>query len=155
MEIKTLLEENKFPIVSHDRPISLECSKKRPDFIIQSECGFLIVLEVDEYQHDRYECACEQTRMLQIFQDAGGVPLVFIRYNPDRFKTNNEVKNPSGPTRHQTLLRLLGQLRSRTEYPPGNTDNKAAICVYYLFYDGQAKTGANWEPERFVLLDMD
>lgn len=59
------------------------CSGRRPDIMFNFG-SHIVVIEVDENQHLTYEC--EQRRMLEIMQDAGTVPSVFIRFNPDSYK---------------------------------------------------------------------
>ena len=139
----------------YDRPIDQACSRKRPDFIFEAPLGFTVIVEVDEYQHNGYygkqgvdKTDCEVVRMRQIFQDNGGAPLVFIRYNPDTFRTNDKIVRVPDQARHDALLRLLRQLLTRTELPPGDHGRPAALVAYYLFYDGQ---GSTWDPTRIVI----
>jgi hypothetical protein len=42
-----------------------------------------VLVECDEDQHRDY--ACENKRMMQLFQDLGSRPLVVIRFNPDAY----------------------------------------------------------------------
>ena len=61
------------------------CSRRRPDVFI--ECmTHCIVIECDENQHKSY--GCENKRMMEIFQDVGNRPTVFIRFNPDSYVVN-------------------------------------------------------------------
>ena len=48
-----------------------------------------ITIETDEHQHSSsvYSCLCEERKMMEHFQDAGNVPHVFIRFNPDGYVT--------------------------------------------------------------------
>ena len=67
-----------------DKQIKDGCSKKRPDLLL--DLGFQIIdLETDENQHDIYDCSCENKRLMQLSQDLGHRPIVFIRFNPDGY----------------------------------------------------------------------
>jgi hypothetical protein len=71
-----------------DKKISEGCSKRRPDLL----CDFgshIVIIEVDENKHFEYDCSCENKRLMEISQDLGHRPIVFIRFNPDRY-TNSE-----------------------------------------------------------------
>ena len=60
------------------------CSKKRPDLLI--DLGYqLIIVEVDEKQHKNYDYICDNKRIMQISQDNGHRPIIFIRFNPDSY----------------------------------------------------------------------
>ena len=45
----------------------------------------IIIIEVDENKHDTYDCSCENKRLMEISQDVGHRPIVFIRFNPDNY----------------------------------------------------------------------
>ena len=68
-----------------DMIISCGCSKRRPDMFLDLAI-FVIVIEIDENQHTDYDSNCETKRMMEISQDVGGRPVVFIRFNPDDYK---------------------------------------------------------------------
>lgn len=57
-------------------------SRRRPDVFIDLLTHSL-VLENDEEQHVGY--SCENKRIMELFQDAGGRPLVVLRFNPDSY----------------------------------------------------------------------
>ncbi len=119
-----------------DKPVVGGCSKYRPDIVINLTV-LVCVVEVDEYQHRRstYSPECEKIRMMQIHQDFGGIPVVFIRYNPDSYKQFDDDGNfigtsiKSNTNRLETLLNLINGLRNRQEWT-------IPLSVYYLFYDG-------------------
>lgn len=48
-----------------------------------------MIVEVDENQHETYDCTCENKRVMALFQDLGSRPLVMIRFNPDEYTTMN------------------------------------------------------------------
>ena len=103
--VKHFLTSNNVPFV-HNRPASLNGSKFRPDFLIQSKFGY-IVLEVDEHQHKEYIQEEEILRMHTIYNDIQFIRLnsqvLFIRFNPDEYKgVQCELKN-----RHKYLHNIV------------------------------------------------
>jgi hypothetical protein len=49
-----------------------------------------VVLECDEDRHVSKDC--EDRRMMEIFTDLGSRPLVMIRFNPDKYRDENDKK---------------------------------------------------------------
>jgi hypothetical protein len=87
--------KNKFPTFDwkSDKKISGGCSKRRPDLLL--DFGYqIIIIEIDENQHINYGCSCENKRIMELSQDVGHRPIVFIRFNPDEYEKNGE-KNTS------------------------------------------------------------
>jgi hypothetical protein len=126
LRIKTLLLKNNIQF-THDKIVDSSCSRKRPDFIIHSNWG-VIVLEVDEHQHTKsYECECELSRMKQIYMDLGTEKVMFVRYNPDKYKSPitpyNKLK------REEYLIKYIQEIL--TSPVP-----KWFLSSVYLFYDG-------------------
>ena len=73
--------------VMQDKRIQDGCSARRPDIL--SGLGYqVIIVEVDESQHIDYDCTCENKRLMQLSQDVGHLPIVFIRFNPDAYTEN-------------------------------------------------------------------
>ncbi|MEM3858490.1 MAG: hypothetical protein QW478_03680, partial [Candidatus Micrarchaeaceae archaeon] len=126
--IKKLLEANNIKIESYDSIIENSCSKYRPDFVIDYTL-FKVILEVDEHQHDSSPYKCEYSRMVQIFQDFGGIPIIFIRFNPDEYRDVNNKLIKSYTGRENKLLELLHSLNNINELP-------FPFLVTYLYYDG-------------------
>ena len=76
----------KFPDISWvcDKTVSGGCSKKRPDLF--ADMGTHVLMgEVDENQHTNYDCSCDNRRTMELSQDVGHRPIVFIRFNPDSY----------------------------------------------------------------------
>jgi len=72
-----------------DKIITDGCSKKRPDLLL--DLGYqVIIIEIDENQHVDYDCSCENKRIMELSQDLGHRPIIFIRFNPDGY--NNKDK---------------------------------------------------------------
>ena len=70
-----------------DKQIHGGCSKRRPDILI--DLGHqIIIVEIDENQHINYDCSCENKRIMELSQDVGHRPIIFIRFNPDDYKIN-------------------------------------------------------------------
>ena len=74
-----------------DRKISGGCSQKRPDLFLDMGTH-IIIIEIDENKHDDYDCSCENKRIMQISQDVGHRPIVFIRFNPDKYTDDTGKK---------------------------------------------------------------
>jgi hypothetical protein len=71
-----------------DKRIQDGCSRKRPDLLL--DLGYhVIVVEIDENQHESYDCSCENKRLMLLSQDVGHRPMVFIRFNPDDYLLGN------------------------------------------------------------------
>jgi len=100
----------------------------------EKEIGFdfdkyKVFLEVDENRHKSYCELGEINRMKNIYMNEGGIPIVFIRYNPDNFKDdNNKTKKLSQAKKEELLIKWL-------KYYEKN-GVKHNLSVNYLFYDG-------------------
>lgn len=71
------------------------CSARRPDCMI--EClTHVVFVEVDEEQHNTPEYkSCENKRMMELFEDIGSRPVIFVRFNPDAYKDAYGERKPS------------------------------------------------------------
>ena len=81
----------KFPDLNWiaDKIVNGGCSKRRPDLLL--DLGYqIIIIEVDENQHSDYDCSCENKRLMELSQDLGYRPIVFIRFNPDDYQKNGK-----------------------------------------------------------------
>ena len=110
----------------HDKMLEgSSCGRERPDF--QFECGtHFVYVEVDENQHQSYACECEQTRMINLVH-VRGMPVRWIRYNPDTYKAiQGQRKMPL----EQREKKLLEYTKWALKHPPETISN-----VLYLFYD--------------------
>jgi hypothetical protein len=146
LRVYTLLKnEVKKDLYLMDKIINVVCNKKRPDFIY--DCGtYFLVIEVDEHQHRAY--GCELNRMYLVAQ-ALGMPVIFLRYNPDDFK--DEIGKKSAITqikREEILIQWVNYLmnlepKTQEEY----------LRSVYLFYDEYRQTTENIEniklPDNF------
>ena len=130
-----------------DKKIADGCSKRRPDLYI--DLGYqIIIIEIDEDQHNQYDCSCENKRLMEISQDFDHRPLVFIRFNPDKYttlenKNNNscwKIKRDTGRcmiSRKTEWKRRLNILKNQVSYWL-NEENKTnkTIKVVHLFFNG-------------------
>jgi plastocyanin len=73
-----------------DKRIQGGCSKRRPDLMLDLSDQYIIV-EVDENQHTDYNCSCENKRIMELSQDLGHRPIVFIRFNPDEYHQGGSI----------------------------------------------------------------
>ncbi len=72
-----------------DKQINNGCSKKRPDLLL--DLGYqVLIIEIDENQHQDYDCSCENKRLMELSQDLNHRPIIFIRFNPDDYTDNNK-----------------------------------------------------------------
>lgn len=74
-----------------DKKIKDGCSKKRPDLLLDMG-SHIIIVEIDENAHTDYDCSCENKRLMEISQDLGHRPIVFIRFNPDDYINKEGIK---------------------------------------------------------------
>ena len=75
----------------HDKRVEDGCSKRRPDLLLDLG-SHIIIVEIDENKHTDYECSCENKRIMEISQDVYHRPIVFIRFNPDKYIDENGNK---------------------------------------------------------------
>jgi hypothetical protein len=147
--VATFVTEN-FPNFTWniDKTIQDGCSRRRPDLIC--DLGYqVIIVEIDENQHNKYDCSCENKRIMELSQDVGHRPIVFIRFNPDDYidASNKNITSCWGLTPKTGLLKIrdkkqtewnnrLNTLKQQIEYWC-NEDNKIekTIEIIQLFYD--------------------
>ena len=134
--IKDLFTAQGFNPVNDRIPNTSACGKERPDFVFDPdrdenkniEGPHIVIVEVDEDQHKRYEYKCEKTRMFNVTQGFGGIPVFWIRYNPDKFRLPDGSK--STITQNKREEHLLQWVKYALKRPPTKM-----LEVIYLFYD--------------------
>jgi hypothetical protein len=140
--------KNKFPDLSWiaDKKIDGGCSKRRPDLLL--DLGYqIVIIEVDENQHIDYDCSCENKRIMELSQDLGHCPIIFIRFNPDDYKEDGKNitscwgQNKKGicvvkKTKNNEWSERLNILEQHINYwiNPSNKTNKT-IEIIQLYYD--------------------
>ena len=76
-----------------DKKVNDGCSMRRPDILV--DLGYqVLIIEIDENAHQDYDCSCENKRIMELSQDVGHRPIVFIRFNPDSY-IKDDKKIPS------------------------------------------------------------
>ena len=129
-----------------DKKIKDGCSKRRPDLLL--DLGYqVIIIEIDENQHVTYDCSCENKRIMQLSEDVGHRPIIFIRFNPDDY-LNGTTKitscwslNKKGlcvikKSKQDEWLERLKTLEQQIDYwiDPFNSTDKTVELIQ-LFYD--------------------
>ena len=127
-----------------DKVVSGGCSRRRPD-ILADLGSHIVIVEVDENQHTEYDCTCENKRIMELSQDLGHRPIVFIRFNPDEYEKNGKTvsscwglnkKGISGikKTKEVEWAHRLDSLKHQIHYWTSNSTKKT-IEIVQLFYD--------------------
>ena len=122
------------------------CGKERPDRVYDFG-DKIVILECDEHQHQDRQCLCEQTRMVNIGQSFGGIPVYFIRWNPDDYSPESDRKSPEEiAKRHKLVGDLIRDIQKGKHTLP-----KALVSALYMYYDGWSSLS---DSEWSVLTDM-
>jgi hypothetical protein len=148
--------------ISFDRPIPGGSSKRRPDVLIRFEIDgvpYMLIVEIDEYQHVGYDPDDEDTRIKEMWRDGGEVGTIVIRFNPDAFTDIKGAAHTScfgydknlrprvRPSKTEVwaerLDRLLDEVRVALKKPPSKE-----VDVRYLFYNG-------FDPESTADVSLD
>ena len=129
-----------------DKIVNGGCSKRRPDLLLDLNYQIIIV-EIDENQHSDYDCSCENKRIMELSQDLGHRPIVFIRFNPDDYEKNGTTitscwgQDKKGlcvikKSKKNEWIQRLNVLEEQINYwiNQANTTNKI-IETIQLFYD--------------------
>ncbi len=140
LDIKKLLELNEMTYAHDKRLEYTTCNgdRQRPDFLFDCHSHY-VVIEVDEDQHSSYSKECEITRMKNLGQQTGGVPMWFIRYNPDKYKNIFGRKRIAGESKHKRWLKLMEWLKYCMKESPINKGDY--VRGVYLYYDEWNGTG--------------
>ena len=129
-----------------DKIVNGGCSKRRPDLLL--DLGYqVIIVEVDENQHADYDCSCENKRIMELSQDVGHRPIVFIRFNPDDYeKDGTNISSCWGCDKNGLCVVKKSKMNEWTDrlrvledninywVSPENTTSKT-IETIQLFYD--------------------
>ena len=92
-----------------------------------------------------YECSCENKRLMELSQDLGHRPIVFIRFNPDDYEDNginisscwgNDKKGICviKKSKIKEWSERLNKLEEQIKYWLTNTTNKT-VEIIQLYYD--------------------
>ena len=118
-----------------------DCGRERPDRVFDFG-DKIVVLECDEHQHKDRQCVCEQTRMINISQGYGGLPVYFIRWNPDHYAPNVITKKQEAvDKRHKIVCDYINDIRRNKIVLP-----RCILGVLYMFHDGwHSLPESEWE----------
>lgn len=125
-----------FPDVNlvHGQATQCDEFKRRPDWVI--DCfKYVVVIECDEDCHRSYDTQCETKRMMEILLDFNKRPVVFIRFNPDRFEGDScfsfDEKNKLvvNDTWHTRKIDLKNAIQKHLDTAP-----QKECTVEFLFY---------------------
>jgi len=109
----------------------------------------VLIVEVDENQHDTYDCSCENKRIMQLSQDINHRPLIFIRFNPDDYldSQGNNISSCWSTTAKTGIIKIknnktnewntrLNVLKDTIEYWTNDENiSEKTIETIQLFYD--------------------
>ena len=131
---------------STDIVIDNQCCKYRPDRVYHLGTHIVIV-EIDEKQHKSYNnCGYtkeekikgENKRMFSISQSFDGLSVIFIRYNPDNYKSE------SVPFTTMQKLDYLARYIQEFDFDEMET----GLYVKYLFYDMFIPTDSAYDLDK-------
>jgi len=119
----------------HDKPLYYDfdggcCPSKRRIDLRQMFNNTMLCIEIDENQHKTYCSDDEFIRYNDIICDLT-CKYIFIRYNPDKYKEYNKIKNPSDKERFEILNNKILEEIKRIN----NNMNIELLEIKYLFYD--------------------
>jgi hypothetical protein len=117
-----------------DRQVVSGCIRERPDFYFDLGNAIMIV-ESDENMHRDRPKECEIIRMYDIGQSLGGTPVIFLRYNMDKYDAGTG-KPKTNEERLRDLVETMEDIRSNwtPTIEEGDTSMSVAWCKY-MFYD--------------------
>ena len=132
--VRNFLKET-FPDFIHDVSLwtgNCDCSHRRRIDFRKLVGNTLLCIEVDEYQHKRYNKKDEEIRYDDLFMIHGG-KFIFIRFNPDIFTNKlGTKKNPCMKRRMEFLEKEINNQTDRIN----KEENSELLETVYLFYDG-------------------
>lgn len=130
---------------------STDCrSLRRPDMY----CHFgeyILIVEVDENQHEDYDTSCDNKRLCELFQDFGCIPIIFIRFNPDDYidADGRKVTSCFGTTPIKSITHIKKnkakefeqriQILFKTIKKYSNSLPNRSITQVHLFFDKDKK----------------
>jgi hypothetical protein len=129
-----------------DQRVSDGCSKRRPDILLDMG-AFVLIIEIDENQHQDYDCSCENKRLMEIFRDCGSRSMAFLRFNPDDYvnSTGKRIASCWGITKDRGLFTVKENKKSEwstrlnalvdTIKMQLDLEERKDIDVVHLFYD--------------------
>ena len=118
----------------HDLPINYggcDCAHRRRVDHRKLIHGTMLAIETDENQHKSYDSVDEKNRYNDLFMAHSG-KWIFIRFNPDKYKSKNgKSKNPAISTRMTRLKSEIEEQIARIE----RGDNEGMLELVHMYYD--------------------
>ena len=107
---------------------------RRIDFQTEFD-NCVLIIEVDENQHKYYDVKDEELRIMQIYQMAGKY-LVIIRFNPDKYIENGEIKKTKMSKRYEVLKDTINDLIDKIK---NNYKFNSWLTEIKLFFDDESE----------------
>jgi len=102
---------------------------RRIDF--QTEVGsYVFCIEVDENQHKWYDPLDEEKRIMEIYENADR-KMIFIRFNPDNYIQNEELKKTSQQIRLTALENKIKEVIDKIENGGGYDNWYTEIKMFF------------------------
>ena len=131
--------------------VSFSCNKDtfaRVDFVLVRNAK-LIILEIDEHQHQEYSVCCDVARVCKIYEalllDGNSLPVYVIRYNPHDFRINGQTAFVGVKEREKKLINTLLSVDSMVW---------SGMRCQYLYYDVQDEELVISRDEAFTIKDL-
>ena len=131
-------------IITFDKPLPSSKIKYRPDILFQF-ANYNLIVEIDENQHENYDCMCEYKRLSEIQETLDNKLLIVIRFNPDEYLDEDNKKiygmfnkdNSLKIKKKEFDLRMKKLIDTIEYYIENNKDfeNKYVPIIEYLYYD--------------------
>ena len=133
MAVRDFLKSS-FPDVPFIHDKRVECHLYRPDFVYDFG-SHVVVIEVDEYQHETYDTSCDSKRLMSIFQGLGSRPMAMIRFNPDAYEGVKGCWTRTGALVDQgrPWRKRLGTLKDRLAHW-FETAPESEILIEHLYF---------------------
>lgn len=149
-EIKGTFGDDYF---KYDAKIEGGCSKRLPDWF--RDClTHSVIIECDEDQHKKEDAICEHKRMMMLFVDLANRPIVFIRFNPDKYRNREgrivrgcfkfDSTNNIDTFREEFISRF--EALKHTVQEAIETVPQKEVSIIHLFYDWNSGTCSNSIP---------
>jgi hypothetical protein len=103
-----------------------QCGKYRVDFTSEMLTG-VVLFEYDEQMHSDRVLRCELLRQAEVALGFGGLPVYWIRFNPDAFKVDGVTRVTKLAERNDVLLKQL-------QHALNNIDYDHHFTVTYICY---------------------
>lgn len=118
--------------------VVVECDENQHQGYTCAACDSLELVHKDDergvitldprFMTETHTCTCEMYRMMTILQDSNGLPVTFVRYNPDSFSGRSDNGDGMYVDRRDALLSAV----KRAMNPP----TEHGLFVQYVCFDG-------------------